>query len=61
MRDLRAILRRFPGATPVTLAFPDDLPGGAPTLLRLRHGVDAGPALQEAITALLGAGRLALE
>jgi hypothetical protein len=61
MRELRAILRRFPGATPVTLAFPDDLPGGAPTLLPLRHGVDAGPALRAAITALLGAECLAPE
>jgi hypothetical protein len=61
MRALRAILRRFPGATPVMLAFPDDLPGGAPTLLPLRHGVDASPDLREAITALLGAECLTLE
>jgi hypothetical protein len=61
LRELRAILRRFPGDTPVTLVFPGDTPDAPPEELPLKYGVAATPDLQAAVAALLDPACFALE
>jgi hypothetical protein len=53
LRELRAILRRFPGDTPVTLVFPADTPDAPAEELPLKYGVASTPDLHAAVTALL--------
>jgi hypothetical protein len=53
LHELRAILRRFPGDTPVTLVFPADTPDAPAEELALKYGVAPTPAFHAAVTALL--------
>jgi DNA polymerase-3 subunit alpha len=61
LHELRAILRRFPGDTPVTLVFPADTPGAPAEELPLKYGVASTPDLHAAVTALLDPTCLAVE
>jgi DNA polymerase-3 subunit alpha len=61
LRELRAILRRFPGDTPVTLIFPADPPDAAPEELPLKYGVTPAPDFHAAVTALLDPSCLVIE
>lgn len=58
---LRAILRRFPGDTPVTLVFPGDTAEASAEDLPLKYGVAPTPDLRAAITALLDPACLVIE
>jgi DNA polymerase-3 subunit alpha len=53
LRELRAILRRFPGETPVTLVVPADTANAPAEELPLKYGVASTPDLHAAVTALL--------
>jgi hypothetical protein len=61
LRELRAILRRFPGDAPVTLVFPADVPDTPPEELSLKYGVAPTPDLHAAVSALLDPSCLVIE